>query len=144
MSRTFLLQLLHLATPAHYLQLRPGAPRLMLATLLCFAGTAATFAQSSGPLAAYSFDAGSGSTVVDVTGHNNTISLLNGPTWRTGKYGNAVTFDGSNDFGIAGAAQPALNLTGRSFTLSAWVNPRSNSGWQLIVDKPYTSGHSWP
>jgi hypothetical protein len=118
--------------------------RLTLATLLCCSVVTATFAQSSGPVAAYSFDAGSGTSVSDVTGHNNTVSLLNGPTWRTGKYGNAVTFDGVNDFGLAGAAQPALNLTGRSFTLSAWVNPRSNSGWQLIVDKPYTSGHSPP
>ena len=116
----------------------------MLAALLCGAGTAATFAQSSGPVAAYSFDAGSGTTVSDVTGHNNTINLLNGTAWSTGKYSRAASFDGSNDYGVAAAANSALNLTGRSFTLSAWINPRSNSGWQLIVDKPYTSSHSWP
>jgi hypothetical protein len=111
---------------------------------LCLGCTAATFAQSSGPVAAYSFDAGSGTSVADVTGHNNSVSLLNGAAWRTGKFGNAVSFDGANDFAIANAAQPALSLTGRSLTLSAWVNPRSNSGWQLIVDKPYTSSHSPP
>jgi hypothetical protein len=118
--------------------------RKMFALLLCFAASAPTFAQSSGPVAAYSFDAGSGSTVVDTTGHNNTISLLNGPTWRTGKYGSAVTFDGSNDVGVAASAQPALNLSGRSLTLSAWINPSSNSGWQMIVNKPYTAGHGAP
>jgi hypothetical protein len=85
------------------------------------------------------FDAGSGTSVSDVTGHNNTINLLNGTAWSTGKYSRAASFDGSNDYGVAAAANSALNLTGRSFTLSAWINPRSNSGWQLIVDKPYTS-----
>ena len=116
----------------------------MVAAVLCGAGTAATFAQSSGPVAAYSFDAGSGTTLSDVTGHNNTLNLLNGTAWSTGKYSRAASFDGSNDYGVAAAANSALNLTGRSFTLSAWINPRSNSGWQLIVDKPYTSSHSWP
>jgi YD repeat-containing protein len=91
---------------------------------------AAPAASGSGPLAAYSFDAGSGTTVVDVSGNSNTLNLVNGAAWGGGKYGNAVSFDGSNDYGVAAAANPALNLTGRSFTLSAWVNPRSNSGWQ--------------
>lgn len=103
-----------------------------------------TLAQTSGPLAAYSFDASSGTALADVSGHNNTITLFNGPSWSAGRYGNALSFDGSNDRGVAAAYNPALNLTGRSLTLSAWIYPRTNSGWQLIVDKPYTSSHSDP
>ena len=99
---------------------------------------------ASGALAVYSFDTGSGATVADRSGNSHTLNLVNGATWGGGKYGNAVSFDGINDYGVAAAASSALNLTGRSFTLSAWVNPRSNSGWQLIVDKPYTSSHSPP
>lgn len=99
---------------------------------------------ATAPIAAYSLDASSGSTLVDVSGHSNTITLLNAPTWRVGKYGNALSFDGSNDAGVANSANAALNLLGRSLTLSAWVNPRSRSGWQMIVNKPYISGHSAP
>ena len=98
----------------------------------------------SGLLAAYSFEASSGTTLTDVTGQNNTVTLANGPTWGSGMYGNALSFDGSNDVGTASSANSALNLTGRSLTISAWINPRSNSGWQMIVNKPYTAGHSAP
>lgn len=113
------------------------------ALLLSQAFAPAAHAQSA-PLAAYSFDASSGSTLVDLSGQNNTLSLLNGPTWTAGKYGNALSFDGSNDAAVGSGANPALNLLGRSFTLSAWINPRSRSAWQMIVNKPYTSGHSSP
>ena len=56
----------------------------------------------------------------------------------------ALAFDGTNETAIAAAYNPSLNLLGRSFTLSAWIYRRSNSGWQIIVDKPYTNGHSSP
>ena len=122
-----------------------GVTRVAIASVLAlFATSPSALAQSNGPVAAYSFNASSGTTLTDVTGHNNTINLHNGPGLAGGKYGNALSFDGSNDVGIASSANSALNLTGRSFTLSAWINPRSNSGWQLIVDKPYTSAHTPP
>lgn len=70
-----------------------------------------TLAQTSGPLAAYSFDASSGTALADVSGNNNTITLFNGPSWSAGRYGNALSFDGSNDRGVAAAYNPALNLT---------------------------------
>lgn len=102
----------------------------------------ASFAQVA--LAAYSLDAGSGTAVADVSGYGNAITLVNGPAWSTGRYGKALSFDGTNDAGFASAFNAALNLSGRSFTLSAWINPRSNSGWQIIVNKPYASGHNAP
>jgi hypothetical protein len=95
-------------------------------------------------VAAYSFSASSGTMLVDNSGQNNTVTLQNGPAWTGGRYGNALSFDGSNDVGIANSYNSALNLAGRSFTLSAWINPRNNNGWQMIVNKPYTSSHSSP
>ena len=112
---------------------------LFLSTLV---GAAA--AQSSGPIAAYSFENGSGTTLSDVSGNGNTMSLTNGPTWVAGRHGTALSFDGSNDRAIALSYNSALNLAGRSFTLSAWINPRSNSSWQMIALKPAYAGHSPP
>jgi hypothetical protein len=94
-------------------------------------------------IAAYSFDAGSGTTVTDVSGNGNHLNLVNGVTWGSGKFGSAAVFDGSNDYGVAAKYNPELNLTS-GFTLSAWINPRSNSTWQMIVNKPYSNGHVSP
>src|SRR5262245_45512993 len=54
-------------------------------------------AQSSGPVAAYAFSEGSGTTTADATGNGNTGTLGNGPTWSTGYFGGGITFDGVND-----------------------------------------------
>lgn len=94
--------------------------------------------------AAYSFNASSGTVLADVSGNNHTVNLMNGPIWSSGKFGNSLSFDGSNDLGIAAASNTALNLTNNRFTLSAWIYPRTNSGYRMIVNKPYGSGHSAP
>jgi hypothetical protein len=119
------------------------AARLLVGAALIACNTVAP-AQTSGPIAAYSFDAASGTTVADVTGRGNTLNLLNGTTWTTGHSGSALSFDGVNDVAVAAAYNSSLNLPGRSFTVSAWIYRRSNSGWQIIVDKPYGVGHVSP
>ena len=97
----------------------------------------------SGLVAAYSFNEGSGSKVTDLSGNNITGTVF-GATWTTaGKYGNALSFNGSNSYVDLG--NPAvLNLTS-SMTVSAWINSTGNppddgqiisksdnySGWQL-------------
>ena len=71
-------------------------------------------------VAAYSFNASSGTTAVDVSGNGNTGVLTNGPLWVAGKNGNGVRLDGVNDYVNLGNPA-ALRLTG-SMTLSAWIN----------------------
>ena len=45
------------------------------------------------------FNEGVNTTTADASGNLNTGTLTNGPVWTTqGKYGNAITFDGVNDF----------------------------------------------
>ena len=54
--------------------------------------------QTSGLVAAYSFNEGSGSTVTDLSGNNLTGTIV-GATWTTqGKYGNALSFNGSSSY----------------------------------------------
>ena len=118
--------------------------RLLYAAFLLFGIAGPTQAQTAGPQAAYSLDEGSGTVVTDVSGHGNTLDLVNAPVWSTGHYGGALSFNGTNNRAVARAYNAALGLTGRSFTLSAWIYPRTNSGWQMIVNKPARSGHSAP
>jgi hypothetical protein len=67
----------------------------------------------------WKFDEGSGSSAADASGNGNTGTLVNGPTWTTGKIGQALNFDGVNDYVTLG--NPAsLQLTG-AITVSAWV-----------------------
>lgn len=94
--------------------------------------TLAGAAHAQTPVAAYSFDEGSGEAAKDSAGdHDGTIE---GASWvSSGKYGSALEFDGENDLvSIADAAD--LDLTG-SFTLEAWVRPDSFSAARPVISK---------
>ena len=71
------------------------------------------------------FDAGDGNTAVDLSGFNNNGLFGTGVNWdNSGKYGKALSFDGTGGITI----QPSSSLdliTG--FTLEAWVNVASTS-----------------
>jgi hypothetical protein len=99
--------------------------------------TATTSASTGTPglVAAYDFNAGSGTTVSDVSGNGNTGTIVNS-TWTTsGKYGSALSFNGTNAQVVINDA-PSLHLT-TTVTLEAWVNPSSApTGWQDVIYKP--------
>jgi chitodextrinase len=106
------------------------------------AATASTTSASIpvGLVVGYGFDAGTGSTVADSSGNADTGSL-NGASWTTsGKYGNALSFDGLSSFVDLGNPTP-LHSTG-SMTWSAWVmatgDPRNDG--QIIAKSDSGSG----
>ena len=88
----------------------------------------------AGLVAGYSFDAGSGSSVADVSGNGNTGSVL-GASWSAqGRYGGAMWFNGSSSV-VQVASSSSLGLSS-AMTLSAWINPAaSQSGWRTIVQR---------
>jgi fibronectin type 3 domain-containing protein len=111
-------------------------------------------AQTTGLVAAYSFTEGTGSTVTDLSGNNLNGTII-GATWTTqGKYGNALSFNGSSNYVDLGNPA-ALQLTG-SMTIEAWVNAAANpaddgqivakcddaTGWQLKTS-PDTGPHTF-
>ena len=65
----------------------------------------ATFVQSAAPaglVAAYGFDAGSGSSAADSSGRGNAGSV-SGAAWSaSGRFGSALSFDGVNDWVTVG------------------------------------------
>ncbi len=87
------------------------------------------------PVAAYSFDAGEGETLQDITGsgHDGTIE---GPEWTDrGKYGNALSFNGeSEDCVTVPDESGALQLT-EELTLEAWVKPSGPTENDPIIFK---------
>src|SRR5262245_5193990 len=96
-----------------------------------------TSASSTGGLvAAYAFSEGTGTTTADASGNNNTGTLVNGPLWTAGKYGNALSFDGVNEYvNVANAL--TLQLTA-PFSVEAWVmNQNTTHGWCRIINKKF-------
>ena len=120
-----------------------------------FGHSSPALAQSgtSGLVAAYGFDEGTGNTVQDLSGNNLTGTVVDA-TWTTaGMYGNALSFNGTSSY-IDLRSPSALQLTG-SMTIEAWVKAAANpaddgqivsksngAGWQLKTS-PDTGPHTF-
>ena len=111
---------------------------LTLVSLVAFGGAGSSGAAAGAPglVAAYAFDAGSGSTLADSSGLANT-GTISGATWANGRNGGALSFDGVNDsVRINDAASLDLST---AMTLEAWVRPTTaDTTWRTIVTKETT------
>jgi hypothetical protein len=83
-------------------------------------------ARASAPVISLPFSEGTGTTTSDASGNGNTGTLVNGPTWTTGKVGNGLSFDGSNDSVYVSRAT-SLNAATAGITVSAWVYRNANT-----------------
>ena len=95
---------------------------------------------AAGLVAAYGFEEGSGSTANDSSG-NGIDGSIQGAVWTTsGRYGKALSFNGSSGFVDLGNP-PELQITG-SMTWSAWVYATANPAddGQIIAKSDNFSG----
>ena len=92
-----------------------------------------TQAQTSGLVGHWTFDEGSGTTANDSSGNNNTGTLTNGPTWTTGKIGQALNFGGPNDY--VGAGNIAVTNAQTKLTWSFWLYQTSYQDNAYYVSK---------
>jgi hypothetical protein len=84
-------------------------------------------------IAAYSFNEAEGTVAHDDAG-NHDGALEGGAAWTaSGKYGGALSLDGTNDL-VKVADANELDLT-NSFTLEAWVRPNSVSNTYPVASK---------
>src|SRR6267378_1740967 len=99
--------------------------------------TFVSLSASGGGLVGYwTFDAGSGTTALDSSGNGNTGTLVNGPTWTTGKLALALAFDGlSNYVNVPHAGA----LDAYPLTIAAWIKTTASTGVRGIVNK-YVAG----
>jgi hypothetical protein len=81
-------------------------------------------------IVAYAFDESSGTTAADSSGNEKTATLVNGPIWTGGKYGNAIRLDGIDDY--VTVVNP--NLPTGDYTYEAWVNLDRNNAFQTIME----------
>ncbi|HET6379494.1 MAG TPA: LamG-like jellyroll fold domain-containing protein [candidate division Zixibacteria bacterium] len=97
--------------------------------------TVANGAGSPGGLvAAYAFEEGSGTTVLDVSGNGSHGSISGATRTTNGRFGRALAFDGINDW-LTVPDAPGLDLS-NGMTLAAWVNATTRpTGWRTVVAK---------
>jgi|694.fasta_scaffold04378_2 hypothetical protein len=72
-----------------------------------------------GPVGYWNLDENTGTTAGNAANSSNNGTLTNGPTWVQGRYGNAVNFDGSNDY--ITATTTGLVTGSGARTLAGWV-----------------------
>jgi PKD repeat protein len=94
---------------------------------------------ASGLVAAYNFNEGSGTVLHDVSGNNNNGTVTNATWSSAGKFGGALSFNGTTSLvSVAGSA--SLNLT-KGMTLEAWIDPTSlkspDAGWSAAIVKEH-------
>jgi hypothetical protein len=78
-------------------------------------------------VAALGFNEGSGTTSADLASNGHTATLVNGPIWVAGKYGNALSFDGVDDQ-VSVANASTIDLGSSNFTVMLWVKRNALGG----------------
>ncbi|MDD4027297.1 MAG: LamG domain-containing protein, partial [Candidatus Shapirobacteria bacterium] len=94
------------------------------------------------PVAEWKMDEGTGTSIVDTSGNNNT-GTISGATWDQGKIGKGLKFNGSDNY-VEVSSTPS---TTGSFTISTWVkaiNGSTSDGYGYIIHRSnlYSIGDS--
>ncbi len=106
-----------------------------------FSTATSTPPPSGGLVGAWGFNEGSGTTVADASGNGNG-GAITGATWTaSGRYGSALTFNGTSNTVTVNDA-PTLDLT-NGMTIEAWVYPTTISGWRTVLMKETSGGLAW-
>lgn len=91
---------------------------------------AAAAHSQSGPVGWWKFEEGSGTTTADSSGHANTGTLVNSPSWVAGHVGSgALTFNGTTNYvNVPNASGSLDNLQVTTMTVAAWIKPTGAGG----------------
>ncbi|HZY87194.1 MAG TPA: LamG-like jellyroll fold domain-containing protein, partial [Gemmataceae bacterium] len=94
---------------------------------------------ASGLVAAYNFNEGGGTVLHDLSGNGNNGTVSNAAWSSAGKFGGALSFNGSTSL-VSVANSASLNLT-KGMTLEAWIDPTSlqspDAGWSAAIAKEH-------
>jgi concanavalin A-like lectin/glucanase superfamily protein/HYDIN/CFA65/VesB family protein len=105
------------------------------AALLALLVLAAPNVRSQGLVGHWKLDEGSGRNTADSSGNGNTGALrgIGGPTWVAGQLGNALRFDGSDEY-VNVPSSPVFGITG-DITLAAWIKREAPLAYDAIIAK---------
>jgi hypothetical protein len=87
----------------------------------------------TGLVAAYSFNEANGAVAIDTSGRGNNGVIAGATRTAAGFSGNALSFDGLNDW-VTVPDAASLQLT-TAMTIEAWIAPSDLNGWQSVVLK---------
>jgi len=87
-----------------------------------------------GPIGNWHFDETEGLTASDSAGNNGTLTNMDQTTcWVSGQVGNALSFDGVDDYVDCGTDSSLSFADGEEWSFEAWLKPDSNTNWQVFV-----------
>jgi hypothetical protein len=110
-----------------------GSPKTVAVTL-----TVAPPA-SSGVVGAWGFDETSGGSVADASGKGNTGTITGATRSTAGKFGGALSFNGTSDW-VTVPDSSSLDLTS-GMTIEAWIRPTAvGSAWRTVLLKEQPTG----
>ena len=89
---------------------------------------------NSGLIGWWKLDEASGTSAADSSGNAITGTLVNTPSWVSGKINNALSFDRTAYEHVTLASNAALDMGSGSFTFAAWINPSTydTAGWRSM------------
>lgn len=93
----------------------------LVAISLMFAGISSAKIDPQTIAGMWLFDEGSGKTAKDSSGNGNDGTLMGNAKWAAGKFGQAISFDGTNSY-VNIPNSDSLNPTSE-ITLAAWIQP---------------------
>lgn len=82
----------------------------------------------------WKFDEGSGDVAGDSSGNENDGTLVNNPTWVSGLLGQALEFDGVDDY-VTIPDSPSLDINGAGITFMAWIYSPGFQDYGWIMGK---------
>jgi len=89
-----------------------------------------------GPVGLWLFDEGVGDKVYDLSGNGNIGTLLADTHWVPGKFGSALSFDGTEDY-VNIPGNPILRPSG-DFTFSVWFNSSTLDSYNGVMTEMET------
>ncbi len=102
------------------------------AGILIFILSVSGFPFATGSFTELNFNEGTGTIATDISGNSHNGTLVNAPVWASGKYGQAVSFNGSNNYvNIADHNDYTLN-SAQSYSWSVWVKNTNFNQWGTV------------
>ena len=99
--------------------------------------TSIDYEYNQGLVGYWKFDDSNGTGAVDSSGNSNTATLVNGPTWTTGRIDGALSFDGVDD----AVEIPTANWNVNNGTVSLWAYTESFPASQYLFG--HTTQPAW-